>query len=62
MDVLSGVASVIAVIQIAGAIIDICYQYRNGIKDTPKSIVLLMKEVRGIRMVLEGLETILEEE
>jgi hypothetical protein len=62
MDILSGVASVIAAIQISGAVIDICYQYRTGVKDAPKSIIRLMNEVRGIRTVLEGLETVLEED
>jgi hypothetical protein len=61
MDILSGVASVIAVIQISGAVIDICYQYRTGVKNAPKSIIRLMNEVRGIRTVLEELETALEE-
>ena len=59
MDPLSGVASVIAVIQIAGTVIDLCYQYRKGIKDAPKTIIRLMSEVRGIRTVLEGLDDIL---
>jgi hypothetical protein len=62
MDPLSGVASVIAVIQIAGEVIDLCYQYRSGIKDAPKTIIRLMSEVRGIRTVLEGLDTVLDEE
>ena len=61
MDILSSVASVIAVIQISGVVIDICYQYRTGVKNAPKSIIRLMNEVRGIRTVLEELETALEE-
>src|SRR5277367_1338186 len=62
MDPLSGAASVIAVIQIAGAVIDLCYRYRSSLKDAPKTITRLMNEVRGIRVVLESLDTILAEE
>jgi hypothetical protein len=50
------------VIQIAGTVIDLCFQYRNDIKDGRKAITRLMGEVRGIRTVLEGLDTALEEE
>jgi hypothetical protein len=62
MDPLGGAASVIAVIQIAGAVIDPCYRYRSSLKDAPKTITRLMNEVRGVRVVLESLDTILAEE
>jgi hypothetical protein len=62
MDPFSGVASVIAVIQIAGAVIDLCYRYRSSLKDAPKTITRLMNEVRGVRVVLESLDTILAED
>ena len=62
MDPLGGAASVIAVIQTAGAVIDLCYRHRSSLKDAPKTITRLMNEVRGVRVVLESLDTILAEE
>ncbi len=62
MDPLSGVASVIAVIQIAGTIVNICYEYRSGVRHAPKTITRLIDEVDGLRDVLKKLDLILEEE
>ena len=62
MDPLSGVASVIAVIQIAGAVIELCYEYRHGVKHASKNNTRLLNEVRAIRTVLEGLDAVLVEE
>jgi hypothetical protein len=61
MDPFSDFASISAAIDKAGAVIDLCYRYRDGIKDAPKAIAHLMTEVRAIRTALETLVTILKE-
>ena len=58
-DPLSGVASVIAVIQIAGTVVNICYEYRSGVRVTPKTITQLIDEVDRLDDVVKKLDLIL---
>ena len=59
---MSGVASVIAVIQIAGTIVNICYEYRSRVRHAPRTITRLIDEMDGLRDVLKKLDLVLEEE
>ena len=52
---LSTIASLIAVAQISGTIISICYDYRHGLKNVSSSVTRLSDEVRSLRDVLENL-------
>jgi hypothetical protein len=62
MDPLSGVASVIAVIQLAGMVVDVCYQYRGGLRHPPKAVKQLISEVEGIREVLKQLDSMFDDD
>jgi hypothetical protein len=55
MDGLSTLASLIAVAQISGSIVSLCYEYRNGLETASKDMSLLVKEVKSLRDVLENL-------
>jgi hypothetical protein len=60
MDPLSITASVIAVLQLAGIIVSICYDYRSGIKNAPKDLMRIIDEVTSLRDVLERLVRLAE--
>lgn len=62
MDPLSGLASLIAVIQLTGAIASICYDYRSGVKNAPKDVLDIINEVDSLRDVLKSLESVIEKE
>ncbi|KAI9868361.1 MAG: hypothetical protein M1813_005804 [Trichoglossum hirsutum] len=55
MDLVSITASVFTVLQVAGKVISICYDYRKGIKEAPKDLIRLTAEVTSLRDVLESL-------
>jgi hypothetical protein len=55
MDPFSIAASMLTVLQIAGKVISICYDYRKGSKDVPKDSIELTTEVTSLRDVLESL-------
>jgi hypothetical protein len=55
MDGLSTLASLIAVAQISGSIISLCYEYRNGLQTASKDMDRLVMEVKSLRDVLENL-------
>lgn len=60
MDGLSAVASVIAVIQISGAVLSLCAQYLKAVKNAKSDIEHLQGELSGLRAVLEGAQELLE--
>ena len=62
MDPLSITASVIAILQISGAIITICYDYRSRIKDAQKEASRIINGLNGLRHVLDSLFVLLEDE
>jgi hypothetical protein len=56
MDPLSAAASVIAVVQIADRIIDLCRAYITGVKDAPAELRAILIEVGSVKCVLEVIE------
>lgn len=52
MDPLSGVASVIAVIQLTGAIVQICGTYMEKVKDATQDILHFQQEIIALAKVL----------
>jgi len=55
MDGLSILASLIAVAQVSGSIVSLCYEYRNGLQTASKDMNRLVTEVKSLRDVLENL-------
>lgn len=62
MDPLSLTASIIAVVQISGAIISLCYEYRTGVKDAAKEATRITEELKSFQDVLERLLKLAEVE
>lgn len=60
IDPLSGAASVISVIQLAGSIVKICGEYVNKVKVARKDIVNLQQETNALTGVLTALKQLLE--
>ena len=60
MDGLSGVASIIAVIDISAKVAALCLQYASAVKDASNDIQRLQKKVEDVRSILEALEQRLE--
>jgi hypothetical protein len=56
MDPLSAAASVIAVVQIADRIIDLCKAYITGVRDAPSDLRAILIEVGSVKCVLEVIE------
>jgi hypothetical protein len=59
MEPLSGAASVIAVIQLTGKIVEICGGYINKVKNAKQDILRLQQETSGLTNVLETLHDLL---
>ena len=60
MDPLSVTASIIAVIQISGAVVSICYEYRSAVKGAFKAAIRITEEVKSLQDVLERLLKLVE--
>lgn len=56
MDPLSIIASVIAVLQAANAVISVCYDFKAAMKDVPKTLTWIITEIQELRNVLETLD------
>ncbi|KAB8237118.1 uncharacterized protein BDW43DRAFT_297519 [Aspergillus alliaceus] len=61
MEPLSGAASVIAVIQLTGTIIQICSTYIGKVKDAKEDIIRLQQSIKALAVVLEALNKLLHE-
>ncbi|KAI9805277.1 MAG: hypothetical protein M1833_005730 [Piccolia ochrophora] len=61
-DPLSVTASLIAILQVSGALISACYDYRNGVKHARTRASGIIDEVRSLEQVLESLIDVLETE
>ena len=57
MDGLSVSASIIAVLQAAGVVLAICYDFRAIVTKSPWTLTRLIEETRGLRDILERLES-----
>jgi hypothetical protein len=53
MEVVGAVASVIALVQIADRIIDVCRAYITGVHDAPADLRAILIEVGSVKCVLE---------
>jgi len=62
MDPLSITASSIAILQISGTIINICYDYRSRVKHAAKDAIRIIAELNGLRNVIDALFLLLEDE
>ncbi|KAH7019752.1 ankyrin repeat-containing domain protein [Ilyonectria destructans] len=59
MDPLSLTASVIAVVQVAQAVLLACYRIRSQVKDADDDIVRIITDIEGLESTLQGLHDIL---
>jgi hypothetical protein len=48
-DPFSVAASIIAVIQITGSLVSLCYDYRSGVNNAPKEMMQVTDEVFSLR-------------
>src|ERR1700734_2800972 len=55
-------ASLIAVAQISGSIISLCYDYRRGIQGAHKEVARIIQEVQSLRNVIEQLLQLLDKD
>ena len=55
MDPFSLTLATITLLQTATSIVQICYDYRMGLENTPKDLARLTKEVISLRDVLQNL-------
>jgi ankyrin repeat protein len=55
-------ASLIAVAQISGSIISLCYDYRRGIQGAHKDVARIIQEVQSLRNVIEQLLQLLDKD
>ena len=53
MDPVSAAASIIAIIQISGSVISLCYQYISSVKDAHGDITKVLSEVASLKVILE---------
>lgn len=60
MDPVSLTASIIAIIQISGTVVSICYDYRNAIKNSAEDAIKIIKEIKSLQDVLERLLQLVE--
>jgi ankyrin repeat protein len=54
-DALSLVANLVAVVQISGNIISLCYDYHRGVKGADKGILSILRETQTLRNAVEPL-------
>ncbi|KAI1084890.1 ankyrin repeat-containing domain protein [Whalleya microplaca] len=59
-DPLSMAASLIAIVQISGGIISLCYDYRRSVQGAKKDVATLQRELQSLRDVIEQLLKLLD--
>lgn len=62
MDPLSITASIIAVIQVAGQVAQVCKSYIDNVQDYPKELRIFFIEARSLEAVFEGLQSLKEDD
>lgn len=62
MDPISLTASAIAILQLSGAIINVCYKYRSQVKGASKDASRIINELNDLRTVIDCLFLLLEDE
>lgn len=59
---LSLIASLIALAQISGEVVSLCYSYRTGIKSADANVIRLASEVKSVRDILENMIKVVDEQ
>ncbi|CAG8140451.1 unnamed protein product [Penicillium nalgiovense] len=59
MDPLSGAASVIAVIQLTGSIVQICGKYLNNVKNATQDILRFQEKITALALVFRSLDELI---
>ncbi|KAH8817231.1 hypothetical protein F5884DRAFT_778825 [Xylogone sp. PMI_703] len=62
MDPLSVTGTLIAVLQITGAVISICYDYRQGAKNASREVIQISDELNSLKDVLDALLRMVEKD
>ena len=60
MDPLSITGTLIAVLQVTSAVISICYDYRQGVKNSSREVIQLSDELNSLKDVLDALLHLVE--
>lgn len=60
-DPLSFAASLIAVAQVSGSIISLCYEYQKSAKGARETIAQVLRETQSMRNVIEQLVQLLDD-
>ncbi|RFU25926.1 hypothetical protein B7463_g10412, partial [Scytalidium lignicola] len=60
MDPLSITGTLIAILQVTGAVISICYDYRQGSKNASREIIKISDELNSLKDVLDALLRVVE--
>ena len=58
MDPLSTASGIIAVIQISGTVLSVCYRYAALLENTPQDIQWVINEVGSLKVILEELKAL----
>lgn len=57
-DLLSAIASIIAIIQISGTVLSVCYKYVTSVKNASRDIHWVINEVGSLKVILEELKSL----
>ncbi|KAF3912004.1 hypothetical protein AA313_de0209161 [Arthrobotrys entomopaga] len=60
MEVVGGVSSVIAIVDLTAKIAKICAQYINGVKNAPEEIKIFKEKIEHLQKLLEDLDKLLK--
>ena len=55
MEAVGAVANIVSVVQLIKTVVTLCYKYQDGVRNAPKDIERIVKEVKSLQDVLEGL-------
>ncbi|KAF4549045.1 Ankyrin repeat-containing protein 10 [Elsinoe fawcettii] len=59
---LSVTASLIAIVQVSGSVISLCYHYSHGVKDAPRDVKRTLNEVRSTRDITERILQMIDDD
>lgn len=54
------IGTLIAIVQISGLLVSICYEYRSSVKNAPREVSLILDEATSVRNIIERLLGILD--
>ncbi len=61
MDPVSIAASVIAILQAASSILSLCYEIQAGLKNTPRGLTQVIREIRDVRNITEVIQSTIDD-